>query len=325
MASWPCAMPPRPWPSSCPTTRASGSARWRRWRAECRSSSARGRPWASCSEKRRSWWIRAIRRTWLRPSRGSLPITRFGRTWSSAGARSRSGFRGARRLHEREGYSRRRRGRGRPRYGRERGRGTGTGTGVRWATHGDGNGYGNVCLQPACRRVLFAAPRRHAGCIDLRFLPFSSLRGPLPRGSLRESREGAAPRKEITMASNAAEINPVAVSLDADRLEVYRVAREFDVFASRVLPRRGCASLRDQFARASSSIVLNIAEGCGRYARPEKAHFYLIARGSAMECAAILDVALGRGMIAAAAHRHGRGLLGRVVQMLTRLALRMQA
>jgi hypothetical protein len=39
---------------------------------------------------------------------------------------------------------------------------------------------------------------------------------------------------------------------------------------------------------------------------------------------AVLDVALGRGLVTAAAHRHGRGLLGRVVQMLTKLALRMQ-
>jgi four helix bundle protein len=111
----------------------------------------------------------------------------------------------------------------------------------------------------------------------------------------------------------------------AERLDVYRVAREFDVFAARVLPRRGCASLRDQLLRASSSTVLNVAEGCGRFARPEKAHLYLIARGSAMECLGALDVALSRGLVTAAAHRHGRGLLIRVVQMLTRLALRMQA
>jgi four helix bundle protein len=126
------------------------------------------------------------------------------------------------------------------------------------------------------------------------------------------------------MVSNAAGIDGAGLALDADRLDVYRVAREFDVFAVRVLPRRGCASLRDQLERASSSVVLNVAEGCGRYARPEKAHFYLIARGSAMECAAVLDVALGRGLLTSAAHRKGRGLLVRVVQMLTRLAQRMQ-
>ena len=51
----------------------------------------------------------------------------------------------------------------------------------------------------------------------------------------------------------------------------------------------------------------------------------LIARGSAMECLGVLDVALGRGLVTAAAHRHGRGLLIRVVQMLTKLSQRMQA
>ena len=59
-------------------------------------------------------------------------------------------------------------------------------------------------------------------------------------------------------------------------------------------------------------------------ATPEKAHFYLIARGSAMECAGALDVALGRGLVTAAAHRRGRGLLIRIVQMLTRLTQRMR-
>ncbi|HET9271073.1 MAG TPA: four helix bundle protein [Vicinamibacterales bacterium] len=127
------------------------------------------------------------------------------------------------------------------------------------------------------------------------------------------------------MASNAAPIESTGVALDADRMDVYRVAREFDAFAARILPRRGCASLRDQLERASSSVVLNTAEGCGRYARPEKAHFYLIARGSAMECVGVLDVALGRGLVTAAVHRHGRGLLTRIVQMLTKLALRMRA
>ena len=127
------------------------------------------------------------------------------------------------------------------------------------------------------------------------------------------------------MASNAAGFDATGVALDADKLDVYRVAREFDAFAVKLLPRRGCASLRDQLERASSSIVLNVAEGCGRFARAEKAHFYLIARGSTMECAAVFDVALSRGLVSAPAYRHARGLLTRIVQMLTKLAQRMQA
>lgn len=47
-------------------------------------------------------------------------------------------------------------------------------------------------------------------------------------------------------------------------------------------------SLKDQLRRATSSIVLNIAEGAGRFHKNDKKNFYLIARGSANECVAIL-------------------------------------
>jgi four helix bundle protein len=72
------------------------------------------------------------------------------------------------------------------------------------------------------------------------------------------------------MGNNVAGIDGVAAPLDVDRMDVYRVAREFDVFAVRVLPRRGCASLREQLQRASSSIVLNIAEGAGGTRDPRR-------------------------------------------------------
>ena len=47
---------------------------------------------------------------------------------------------------------------------------------------------------------------------------------------------------------------------------------------------------RDQLSRASMSILLNIAEGSGRFTRPSKRNFYIIARGSVFECVAILDI-----------------------------------
>jgi len=40
-------------------------------------------------------------------------------------------------------------------------------------------------------------------------------------------------------------------------------------------------ALRDQLDRVSVSIVLNIAEGAGRFSPPDKGRFYSIARGSA--------------------------------------------
>jgi four helix bundle protein len=85
---------------------------------------------------------------------------------------------------------------------------------------------------------------------------------------------------------------------------------------------RRLGALRAQLDRASVSIVLNIAEGAGRRTTRDKANFFTIARGSAAECAAILDLLLARGLAPASSHRHGRGLLIRVVQMLTRLIAR---
>jgi four helix bundle protein len=114
-----------------------------------------------------------------------------------------------------------------------------------------------------------------------------------------------------------------APHLDCERLDCYRVAVEFQTLAARIhANRRIGATLRDQLDRASVSIVLCIAEGAGRRTAPDKAQFFVIARGSATECAAVLDLLLGRGLLSPADHRHGRGLLVRVVQMLTRLIAR---
>lgn len=46
--------------------------------------------------------------------------------------------------------------------------------------------------------------------------------------------------------------------------------------------------LKNQIERALSSIVLNIAEGSGKMSRRDKKNFYIIARGSCHESAAIL-------------------------------------
>jgi len=113
--------------------------------------------------------------------------------------------------------------------------------------------------------------------------------------------------------------------LDVERFEVYRVALEFQQLVPRLLPRKGCAALRDQLDRASSSILLCLAEGVGRFSRADKANFYTMARGSTMESAAVLDVLVSRGLLEPALHRQGRWLLVRVAQMLTKLILRMQS
>jgi len=51
------------------------------------------------------------------------------------------------------------------------------------------------------------------------------------------------------------------------------------------------SALKDQFARAASSIALNLSEGSGRRTSKDQAHFFQIALGSTKECKAVLDIA----------------------------------
>jgi len=124
---------------------------------------------------------------------------------------------------------------------------------------------------------------------------------------------------------STAPLFPSAALLDAEKLDVYRVALEFQAIVSQLVPKRGYAELRDQLDRASISIVLNTAEGCGRRSPADKARFYSMARGSATECAAIVDLLGVRGLVDVRLRRRARALLVRVVQMLTRLVARMAA
>jgi four helix bundle protein len=83
---------------------------------------------------------------------------------------------------------------------------------------------------------------------------------------------------------------------------------------------RGTRSIADQFERAASSILLNTAEGAGRRAGKEKAHFFDMARGSATECAAILDVLEIRRLAKAGLLEEARCLLHQVVRLLAGLS-----
>jgi four helix bundle protein len=127
---------------------------------------------------------------------------------------------------------------------------------------------------------------------------------------------------------SAAPLLAGAALLDAEKLRVYQLAVEFQTLAAGLVPhQRGVllATLRDQLDRASVSIVLNIAEGAGRLSPPDKARFYAIARGSATECGALVDLLLARRLVTAPTHQAARALVVRIVQMLTRLAASMAA
>lgn len=114
---------------------------------------------------------------------------------------------------------------------------------------------------------------------------------------------------------------------DHERLDVYQRALDFVVAAGtirRALP-QGCGALADQLDRAAVSIALNIAEGAGEFAMREKARFYRIARRSATESAAILDVAKRLGLATSAEVETAKATLREIVPMLVRLAKRMES
>lgn len=109
--------------------------------------------------------------------------------------------------------------------------------------------------------------------------------------------------------------------LSFQKLDVYRCSIEVVAIAGDVAAEipRGRADLRDQLQRAALSIPLNIAEGAGRASEADGARFFAIARGSAMECAAVLDVVHVLGAVGEEQHRRAAELLARVVAMLTKM------
>ena len=111
------------------------------------------------------------------------------------------------------------------------------------------------------------------------------------------------------------------MKLDHERLDVYQVSLDFAAWSYerakglRAIDRHA----RDQLLRASQSITLNIAEGCGKLPSPERRRFLQIAGGSARECGAILDILCRCGVLSETDWKTGKELLARIVAMLTRM------
>ena len=104
----------------------------------------------------------------------------------------------------------------------------------------------------------------------------------------------------------------------------------FDVYRVSLDACRACApvaasltaNLKDQLLRASSSVVLNTAEGFGSSSRGVKRRHYEIARGSAVECIAVLDLAEALGVGSGTELGTARILFTRAAMMLSKLEAR---
>lgn len=84
-----------------------------------------------------------------------------------------------------------------------------------------------------------------------------------------------------------------------EKLDVYGKAVEFARATHKLVAcfPKGSRSLSDQMERAAISIVANIAEGNGRFTKADRKHFFDMARASAFESAALLDVAYSFGFV----------------------------
>ena len=84
-----------------------------------------------------------------------------------------------------------------------------------------------------------------------------------------------------------------------EKLIVYQKAVDFAdaICAQTEKFTRGYGFLVDQLNRAAVSISANIAEGNGRFTKPDRKNFFGIARGSVQECVPLLELARRRGLL----------------------------
>jgi four helix bundle protein len=106
-------------------------------------------------------------------------------------------------------------------------------------------------------------------------------------------------------------------SLDHEKLEVYQQSLEFITWTLPLLDQVPAgASVRNQLDRASTSIPLNIAEGNGKFTSADRCRFFDNARGSALECAACLDVMVAKQFVEPDDVQEGKTMLVKIVSML---------
>ena len=104
---------------------------------------------------------------------------------------------------------------------------------------------------------------------------------------------------------------------DHEKLKVYNNDVEFIRWWHEI--KKGIstsASIIDQMDRASDSIALNIAEGTGKYTGKDKARYYDISRGSALESASCLDCLEARELMSRVKVNEGKDILKEIVSML---------
>jgi four helix bundle protein len=103
-------------------------------------------------------------------------------------------------------------------------------------------------------------------------------------------------------------------------LNVYHESLAFVANATELLERvPKKMAVYDQLDRASTAIPLNIAEGTGKFTPPDRCRYYDTARGSALECAACLDVLVVKKVLTEPDIISSKEILRSIVSMLVGL------
>jgi four helix bundle protein len=102
-----------------------------------------------------------------------------------------------------------------------------------------------------------------------------------------------------------------------EKFTVYQRAVEFASWSQDLIDSlTKKTSIRDHLERSGDSIALNIAEGNGKFSKKDRARFFQIAHGSALESAACLDLLVARRCCARDSIVRGKAILEEIVKML---------
>ncbi len=109
-------------------------------------------------------------------------------------------------------------------------------------------------------------------------------------------------------------------NFDHENLRVYQTSLQFIAWLQEIFSRiPKNRAVYNQLDRASTSISLNIAEGNGKYTERDRCHFFDIARGSTLECAACLDILVVQAVLTHDEIQPGKEFLVQIVSMLVGL------
>ena len=102
-----------------------------------------------------------------------------------------------------------------------------------------------------------------------------------------------------------------------EKLRVYQEAIAFVAWCEEIVQEcKGRSAAKKHLDEASTSVVLNIAEGNGKYSSRDRKRYFDIARASALECAACLDVLVAKKRLDPEIIAPGRSRLLGIVSML---------